>query len=473
MATSNSSSFVDLFGWDSAFAIRYAVVNAAIKSAGSSPKQFSQSDDQDGYSVSGLFGDWAVIPGGAGDLLKMEIPFHDVILRSPNQEFADLQGRVEVILRLRFVPQSASISGVPQQTTGVSQKRQLIARTSPQDAEKAVSVDHLSYAGAPPTFIVQVALKMLLEQWLNDHLDSFHHVFAVAELNRKADKDGFQWLQPTTQAYACADLGSNDGIFAILSMTGQRVASGLPNQISPYVIPDDQTATMAISGNRILNDMLLGRLPRIFSGAKLTDFKLSDTLPQTIDLAMGPIDFTATDPKSGKSQVCKLTAFQASIFGDEIRFDATTCVKIQIGVHVYTRVRSTSTIIVDQQQRLGYQTAPCKVDHWKEESEGLEIAEGVLAALALIVGILAVVLTDGAALLVDSLILGLVAGGLELATKVAESRHGNDAPSITPMAENAVASVQWAGSSGFKLTSASLNGSLQLSGDLLTHSSPT
>ena len=466
MSVSTSNNLVDLFGWDTAFAIRYAEVNQAIRSAGSSPQQFSQSDQVDGYSVSGDFDNWAVIPGGSGDLLRMEIPFHDTTLQTPTEKLTGLQGRIEVLLRLQFVPLAGSSAGAAtsQQSTNGVQKHQLMVRPTPQDAEKAASIDCLKYSGAEQSLIVGVALRMLLEDWLNDNLEAFHHVFAVAELNRQADKKGFQWLQPTMQAYSCADFGKDDGIFGILSMTGQHSGSELPSQLSPFVIPDGQTATLAISGNRVLVDLLLPVLPQIFVGSKLSDFKLPEPGAHSISLANGPVNVAIQDPKSGTRKQCQLKAFEVSLFGNEIRFDATTCVDVQLGVLVYTRTQSNSTVVVDEHQCLRYTTATPTVDHWLDKTGLIKSIEATI--LEVITDILRKFLDDAEAKIVASIIYGIVTGPFDLLTDIVQLTDGNDAPSITPMAADAVSSIQWAQSSEFKLTTAALNGSLQLSGKL-------
>lgn len=120
--------------------------------------------------------------------------------------------------------------------------------------------------------------------------------------------------------------------------------------------------------------------------------------------------------------------------------------------------------MVGSNQCIQFQTAAPLIDHWLGKTELLKTIEHDL--LEYITYILSSFLSDTQARIVAMIVYGIVTVPFDIVTDIVQLMHGHDAPSITPMAENAVATVRWAQSSGFKLTTAALNGSLQLCGEL-------
>jgi len=61
------------YGWDTVFAIHIADANAAIATAKTSPPNWRQVDAADGYTVSGDFGNWAIVPGGRASFDAVDV----------------------------------------------------------------------------------------------------------------------------------------------------------------------------------------------------------------------------------------------------------------------------------------------------------------------------------------------------------------------------------------------------------------
>jgi hypothetical protein len=452
---------VDLYGWDTAFAVRLSEVNKVIAERRSSPREFFQEDKADGYSLRGRFGDWSVIPKGSGDLIRMNIPFCDAVLTLPDGNSISRSGSAGILLRLRFVKLPNANGGPKQQMTHA-----LLPSGDAVGAEKAVSIVTLTLNDDDPNSLAEIAFRMLLEDWLEANIAAFDHVFAFTRLDGTAGGDSpFQWLQPTEQAYAYTDIGASDGAIALLCRTGGRSTANLPSQVSPLALVAGASATLTIARPRILEDIVLPKMPLVFSGAKQTDFQIDPT-DGSIGLANGPVGFDAKDNKSGQTHPCTLIDLKVAILGAELTIDATTTADVSAGIHVFTRTRTRMTISAGPDQKLTYvQTEEPDIQHSTKEDLSVVLTEALLAAIALVFTVAAIIVTDGAALLVVAVIVGLTAGLVALADTIDEHNTSAAATPLTDLALNATGSATWTDGGRFQLTSARLSGGLQLAGN--------
>jgi hypothetical protein len=103
--------------------------------------------------------------------------------------------------------------------------------------------------------------------------------------------------------------------------------------------------------------------------------------------------------------------------------------------------------------------------HDIHQSEGSVITQLIVAIVAAIALLLLIILTDGAALVVGGLVVGLVMGANQIVPAAIEKINHDDSPDISLLLVNSVHPIQWTGSREFLLNYASLNMSLQLGGD--------
>lgn len=453
------------YGWDTVFAMHIDDVNAAIVAQKSSPPSFAQDDPDEGYSIAGKFGDWAIVPGGDGDLVCLGLPIRDTIVTGPGSKWS-VSGTIRAMVRLDLLHDAE-----------VAARRHLKVRTTavaPNTPVATVVGSSFSGGGAPP-FIAQTALQMLMQDWLNANLADFDHVFSTVDLDHRAASGAFQWMQPTDVAYAYTDLGTaTDGALAILSMTGGRSSEGLIQQVSNACIPDGHKGSLLISKARVIDQLLLPTIPFSYKDSKASDFILSST-GQSITIGANSVSFTVTN--NGDTYTASVESSSVTIQGRILTYDVTTKTDLSPGIrawcHTINRLNLTLGKAADGGQTITFTDADAPdVTHWTDHDPGIDIAEKVLAIAALVAGVVATVLTDGAAVGVLALAIGFAAGVLMVTQTAIENAGENKAPSITAAVLDATAAIKWPQSSGFVLSQATLNDSLQLIGAYAAGSSP-
>jgi hypothetical protein len=450
------------YGWDTAFGIRIADANAAIVKAGSSPKTFAVSDPQDGISACGTFGNWQITTGGSGELVRLHVPIAAATIESKAGTDHVDNATALVDVRLNLLHQ--------QDPSGKTSHHLRVRTTAPSESVNVASVWKVNYpSGQELPFLSKAALQGLLELWLNQNLDDFDHVFATVDLNRRVDQQAFQWLQPTDVSYAYSDLAAADGMLAVLCMTGGRSSRGLIQQASCQLIPGRQRAGLAIAKERVLAQLILPAMPQVFPGSKSSDYRISDS-GESILNAHQHIRFHVA-PAGHKPHTAEIQELRVTIDGGEMQMEVLTKTEISPGIQAYCRTQNFLAIHLvnkpDGTQTLGYAEArPALTSHWTQTSPGIEITEEILVFAAVIGALIAVVVTDGAALTVVALIIGLIAGVMTLTTALIKDVGEGDAPPINELVLNATAAISWADSKDFQLGFAGLNDSLQLGGNL-------
>jgi hypothetical protein len=108
---------------------------------------------------------------------------------------------------------------------------------------------------------------------------------------------------------------------------------------------------------------------------------------------------------------------------------------------------------------------PASIVHNIYQSPGSILTQIIIDLVAVLALLILTVLTDGAALIVGGLVIGLILGATQIVPAVIEKLNQDDSPSIDLLVVNAVDPIIWTDSSAFKLDYAGLNASLQLGGD--------
>ena len=104
------------------------------------------------------------------------------------------------------------------------------------------------------------------------------------------------------------------------------------------------------------------------------------------------------------------------------------------------------------------------VEHTIHHSVGVIITEIVVSIVAAVALIILAVVTEGAALIVGGLVIGLILGAVALTPDIIDVLNTDDSPAIELLTVNAVDPVKWTGSSDFCLNYACQNVSMQLGG---------
>ena len=323
MPSGNIVDTAQTYGWDTVFAMHIGDVNAAIAAQKSSPPNFSRTDPDEGYAVAGDFGDWAIVPGGDGDLVCLGLPIKNTTVTGPGERWG-VSGTVKALVRLDLLHDAE-----------VADRRHLKVRTTPIDANTPVAtVVGASFDGAMPPFMAKTALQMLLQDWLNEHLADFDHVFSTVDLNQRAATGAFQWMQPTDVAYAYTDLGTaTDGALAILSMTGGRSSAGLIQQVSSACIPPTHKGSLLISKARVMDQLLLPTIPFSYKNSQASDFVLSSDGKSIV--TGGAVSFTVTN--DGSDYSASIQSLSVSIEGTVLTYEVTTKTDLSPGIRAWCR----------------------------------------------------------------------------------------------------------------------------------------
>jgi len=454
-------------GWDTVFAVHIDDLNKVVSTHKSSPTDFSMSDAEDGIGVTGKFGTWQIVPHGSGGLLRMKVPFHDTLLTMNGKAQPPASGAATIELRLRFLDQDAGEA---------RSARTLHLTVQPQASptgEPAVSVTGVDYDGAEPGFQAKLALKTLLELWMNSQIGEFQHVFATVDVNKAAAHDSFQWLQPTHVDYAYSDLGSNDGLLAVLCMTESRPPTELAQQVIPAAIPTGQRAGFLISKRRLLEKLVLPMMQQMFPGSHATDFALSASGESIVKNTQN-VGFTVTASDGKTTFNAQLTSFQLALIDQQLT--VSMAAKTEISPGIFSLCQCTNILGVHLVEAGGKQTLafynmrdPIST-HSTEHDPRFKLAAEVLGLIALFAFAVATFATAGTALAVGALVIGLLAGaaagGIMLTEAIIDLIGTDKAPTIDALLLNSTNPISWTGAEKFHLTSARLNESMQLGGQL-------
>jgi hypothetical protein len=446
------------------FGIRISDANKAIAKAGHFPPNFEIDDPNDAVSAKGTFEAWKLTLGGSGGLINLNLPVPSVDVTLPDSSVKTITGvTVPITVRLKYIPSSDPVAS--------GTDNNLMIWDGAPASEQAVTIGNIRYGNNDPDFMTKAAFRTLIGAWLNRSLGDFAHVFATVNLDRVAAKE-YAWLQPTDTAYAYVDLeGQDDGVLAVLSMTEGRSSSGLLRQASANLVGPNQTSGFLISGPRIVEKFLLPGLYQVFKGTKKSDYQVSpDGL--SITNVNQDIKFTGKDPKTGDEYTAYIETLQLMLDGTEVKLECVTRSHVSPGVEAYCHSINAMTLSLADKtsdptvQTFKFHPAHDPVtNHWLVKDPAIDITEKILSIVAIVLIVIAAVLTDGAALLIVAAIVGAVAGAILVAEGIIGLVASGDGPAITDMVLNATAPVKWKDAKDFKVTWAGLNGSLQLIGN--------
>ncbi len=455
------------YGWDTVSAVRVPDMNRAIRDAGSSPREFKQS--LNGMSVSARFDDWRVGNGGDGKILHLETPLENVVVDYEGKKYELNRVDTIVSVQLHFLPHTP-LKGAKAANGVVPHK--LVVRTTVSDPEDtpAIVLDVQPSGQDSADIKVRAIIKLCLQEWLNSNLSSFTHIFATVNLHNMVTDAAFHWLQPTYVSYVfAASRNPQMSIFAILCRTGDRNADALIEQISPSVIPPGATAGFLLSPTRMVTDMIAPSLPNVYKALKPKDLNIDE---DTLEIAYAGSVFLENIEHDGKKYDAVLESLKIRLDEKEIVFEAQTSVNIGPGIDAIcnTTARYHVGMLINKggAKSLGYTEAVPTIQHnWTRKDKGAvfnEILLGILSAVEGLIGAALMFVPGAQAIGAGLLIASVLTGGVLLTLKIIEAVGANDAPPIDLLVTNATQAITWANGTGFELTSAELNNSLQLGG---------
>lgn len=452
------------YGWDTAFAIPVPEVNKAIVDHSSSPKGFDVREPS--FTVSGQFSDWQVCPGGDGKEVRLVLPLRDVklVYTATGKEFDFPSGQAVVGVQLHYIPHT----GDP---TATGKPVALVVRdTAPSTTTPAFTVMSVSLTPAPGT-VTGALVEQGLSDWGNANLALFAHVFSVVDINRMVDQGQWGFVTPNYTSYAYLDGSApENSVLAVLTMTGNRTGEALSEQVSAAAIPSGSVAGFVVSQARTLYDLVRPAIKQAYPGLTDSNFLMNDDATE-LYLTNGTSISLKPVTHDGTTYYPQLKALTIKSVGQILTLQSYTETEIVAGItatatatHWYTLSLGTSN---NGQALLFNEAQPPDIVHDIHQSEGSQITQIIITIVAAIVLVILTILTDGAALIVGGLIVGLVMGANMAVPAIIEKVNHDDSPSVDLLLVNAVDPIKWTASTTFKLDYASLNVSMQLGGNPL------
>lgn len=256
-----STASVDLYGWDTAFALRLQAFDRLLGSTAEVADRshtLPGAPGGSGVTLNWRFTCWRVIEA-VGSRIALELTL-DASSRLSIDDSAPLDVSVYV------VSVAAETVLKPRHDDVMTQARQVLgASTSLAGARwAAVNVD----AGDKSLgFAIDVRLQQVLDDWFAtaDAVTAFDARFAGLSINTLAAQKGLEWLAPKVVGFAGATLPDGDVAIGILGRTAPNSdAIGANWQLSPYTIADKADAGFAISARRFFEHLLMPALPYAF-----------------------------------------------------------------------------------------------------------------------------------------------------------------------------------------------------------------
>jgi len=252
------SGEISTFGWDTAFAVRIANVNAAIAARKMSPTGFSYTSPTDPkVTCQGSFGDWQLVRGGDGGAVNVMLPVTDVTGVAPDGDsysnYTWSKGSLTFTIRLAFFETSTG------STTRQLQVQPVGAGPSTPVVEYYAADE--SILPSPPWAIYSI--QAALTAWCTANLADFAYIFSVADINDEADKGAWSFLKPSYVTYSYVDgYDDEDAFLGVLAMTSGRSPDNLQQVIDKRIVPAGVEGAFCISRALMLTDLVVPQWPR-------------------------------------------------------------------------------------------------------------------------------------------------------------------------------------------------------------------
>jgi len=464
------------YGWDTVNCVKASLVNELLVASDAYPKHLEMTlSPEENWAISASFGPWQIATGGSGAILMMKLPLTTASMTYGTDTLSITDGYALVSIKLRYVPQ-------PPQTPSATGDNPIDIEKLIADAnartpdDPAVVVQRVNYGSATPSIRVRSLFESSMALMLNDNLSAFTHIFAVVNLNQRAASKEFTWLKPTYTSYAYLQgVDDESSYFAVLNQTEGRGPGGLTNQVAASAIPDGLNASILVSNNLFMRQMVLPGMTRAFDHATVDSFKLNDrgdviegTERIRLDaIRVGAVDYTPY-----------MDTFVLQIVGDEMQINTKVSINISAGIDAY--INATYKYVIgltekdDGSLTLDFEpVGEPVVTTWNNVALWVTLTVAIVGIIAAVVGAaITEKITNVTIKIIVIAVITVVAGILAATPSTIASVITDGAaaalPAIGPMIDEATEPVEWSKTSGFTLKTAELNGSFQLGGVLST-----
>lgn len=291
---------MNLNGWDIVYVADADVINNALaRNTANLSQKFAWSDG--GFSASGIFGTWSIVPGGSQDLLMLQIQISSgsMVLTAGGApiDVGGMAAQLLVNLQLLPSPTQPAAQALMFQLSGVP----------PQTGAGVVSPHDIVNAGAL-TLVQKAALGNAIANSLVENAGEISFVFATLS---PAAASNVPWLTPVASRYAYLSPAGLPTAIAILSVVTQRDTSSLPLNVDPAILQGGGNAGLAISPDLFLANVMGPALLQSLQTSGTLAFDGSGTLRNTGTLQLPEID------KAGESYYPQIDSLAVTITDTE------------------------------------------------------------------------------------------------------------------------------------------------------------
>ncbi|MDX8362982.1 TULIP family P47-like protein [Cytobacillus sp. IB215316] len=281
----SSYPIIDLFGWDTTYAISYKNANDAIRNLGSTPAGFDYQDPQLGQ-INGAWGDWEITTKSDGQNLVLKCPvLNGLYISGVDKSVTTLDGGwVEIEVKLTFIEQKEQDYFDFFSIQGTGRQNNLMIQKSDNPDVPTVSLENAEFNY---NSVVSKALgnQLFLDYFEKNILTDFKHVFSKFIVGQSAAKGQFLWLKPTSLHYALSSYNESEdeeenlekSVFGVLAMTEDRKPPVTGHNIDARMIPaSSASSAFAISDTRFVENWLRAGVLAMNLGSKPEDYKIQD-----------------------------------------------------------------------------------------------------------------------------------------------------------------------------------------------------
>jgi hypothetical protein len=320
---------VDLMGWNTVNALSFTSMNQGVLQLKNFPAKFHYADpDPSGdMTLDGTWADWSLCTGGGGMNVQMQCDIGTGTLKLGTDSTDLSKGWIKIQVNLEAVeaidPSFKDMTG-----KGGTGNSLVVKKTGSNGVDPVVVLATSFDSQGSLKYIV----KGIFQDALNASLDSFVQYFHSVVLNETAAQGDYQWLKPTTLAYAVTDGTTIDNsIFAALCMVEGDPATDddgkpLANEVDGRLledIPAGANSVFAISAEKFVKHVLLTGAIRVIPGSAATDYdSAEDNLAFTNNKDLSWGEFVL---ESGEKVTPTIPAkgFRISVENDQIKLEFT------------------------------------------------------------------------------------------------------------------------------------------------------
>lgn len=254
---------MDLYGWDTAYAVNVSVLNDALKGSSDLPQSFSIA--QGSLKASGSLKDWQIVTGGSGILLHIQVTIETGTISGGTDSKADLAG-----YRLIF---EMDMTLLPSALDGKQEIRLSLKSAAKKKHAKGDGVV------APYSITPQGELGFEQEEFLLYFLAKFFvtqaekFTFAFARINLVPPTAADSWLTPVEIAFTYYPSSTAGNFLVIYGATSKRDVTGLSTNVDPSLFTGSGPAYFAISGDMFLEHVIKPLMPKVYPGFNSSYFK--------------------------------------------------------------------------------------------------------------------------------------------------------------------------------------------------------